>query len=275
MLWTAIVMLTTMAGNTMGGGKDESMGADSLEKINDGVGAGEKIVTFFNYLDDPKNEKVFSALGTMASFLGAYGGLISFALLFVPKSESAELKFMKKQFAEVNQKLDRITAELDNIKHLITYENQRSVYLDSASKILFAHKQLFVFLDELEKAPCNDKKNCKRVRARIASRYVEHFNVKQDIFKIMNGAVKSTSAFGDPILKIVSKTCIQMRCWENRSRCKQHFEVVLQSAAGDFGARENDRQSVQHHPKHGRLAQVTLRSKKKSAGYKKQLLQKY
>ena len=58
----------------------------------------------------------------MAGFLGAAGGLISIALLFLPQEESAELKALKKGFAEVNMKLDVITTELDNIKDLIKLE---------------------------------------------------------------------------------------------------------------------------------------------------------
>ena len=113
---------------------------------------------------------------------------------------------MRQKFAEVNQKLDEITSRLDDIKGLITFENQRSVYLDSASKILFGVKKLSAFLDELGKTPCSDEKNCKRVRARIASRYVEHFDVRQDIYKILNGAIKPTSAFGDPLLEVIKTT---------------------------------------------------------------------
>ena len=76
----------------------------SKDKVNSGIAGGQKVVEFISKLGDPKVSKVFDSLGKMASFLGAAGGLISFALLFVPKSDSPELKFMKKKFAEVNQK---------------------------------------------------------------------------------------------------------------------------------------------------------------------------
>ena len=207
-LSTAVVMLL-MVSDTTG-----EISSRSVAQINAGISAGEKVVNFISNLGPEKEEnqpvtqvhKIFGTLGKMASFLGAAGGLISFALSFIPQSESAELKYMKAKFAEVNLKLDKITSELDNIKALITYENQRSVYVSSASKILFAHKQLSVFLNELESTPCQNEKNCKRVRARIASRYVDDFRLKQDIFKIINGAIKSTSAFGDPLLILTKNT---------------------------------------------------------------------
>lgn len=207
-LWTAIVMLLMVSGTTC------TISARSVEQINKGIDAGQKAVDFISKLgpDEEKDQpltqvhKIFRSVGKFASFLGAVGGLVSFVLSFIPQAESAELKYMKAKFGEVNLKLDHITSKLDNIKALITYENQRSVYVGSASKILFAHKQLSVFLDELESTPCQDEKNCKRVRARIASRYVDDFRVKQDIFKILNGAVKSTSAFGDPLLVLTKTT---------------------------------------------------------------------
>ena len=181
------------------------MNADVVEKINGGLEGGTGVIEFISGLGDAKSSKVFNALGKMAGFLGAAGGLVSFALLFLP-TQSEELAYMKKKFAEVNMKLDRITTELDNIKALIKYENQRSVYVTSASKILFGHKKLMDFLNEIQKTRCSGKNACKRIRARIASRYVRYFDVKHDIFKIINGALKPISAFGDPLLKIVKTT---------------------------------------------------------------------
>ena len=200
LLLLAMVILL-MVSNTV-----SEMSQLSKDKVNSGIAGGQKVVEFVSKLGDPKTSKVFDSLGKMSSFLGAAGVLVSFALLFVPRSESAELKFMRKKFAEVNQKLDIITTELDNVKALITYESQRAAYVGSASKILFGVKQLSAFLDELEKTPCSDAKNCKRVRAKIASRYVKHFDVKQEMFKILNGAITPTSAFGDPLLVLMKKT---------------------------------------------------------------------
>ncbi|CAB3986638.1 Hypothetical predicted protein [Paramuricea clavata] len=142
----------------------------------------------------------------MASFLGATGGLVSIALAFVPKSDSLELKYMKKKFSEVNSEFDVIRSELDNVKDLITYENQRVAYLDSASKILFSHNQLMSFLNELHNTSCADEKHCDRVRDRIASQYVDDFNVKRHMFNVLNGAIKPTSAFGEPLINVIRKT---------------------------------------------------------------------
>ena len=201
MIKLSVIVIVLLIDNTMG-----EMSAKSVAKVNGGISGGEKIVDFISKLGNPKTSKVFDSLGKMASFLGAAGGLISFALLFVPTSDSVELKYLKEKFSEVNMKLDRITSELDNVKDLITYESQRAVYVGSASKILNAHKQLSTFLNELQSTPCPDAKRCERIRAGIASRYVDNFNVKQDMLKILNGAIKPTSAFGDSLLDLTRKT---------------------------------------------------------------------
>ena len=181
---------------------DES--AKSMTKS--GISGGQSVVNFLSLLGDPRKDKIFDTLGQMAGFLGAAGGLISFALLFLPTQESAELRYMKLKFAEVNMKLDRITTVLDDVKDLITYENQRAIYVQSAAKILYGHKRLNVFLTELNQANCTSDKDCKRVRSRIASRYIQDFNIKHHLFEIINGATKTTSAFGDPVLQVIKRT---------------------------------------------------------------------
>ena len=176
---------------------------ESVEKINNGIELGETMLDTVSKLG---KSKLFDSLGNMAGFLGPVGGIISFALLFAPKSESEELQYMKKKFAEVNRKLDQITSELDNVKDLITYENQRSVYVKSASKIEYGYQQLLHFLDELQNTSCTNKKSCDRERIRIGERYVKDFNVKEHLFMIVNGATRKISQFNEPLLELVRKT---------------------------------------------------------------------
>ena len=175
------------------------------DSIKSGLATGTTVVKTISSLGDPKVSKVFNALGKMAGFLGAVGGFVSFILAFLPSQESAELKYMKKQFTLVNTKLDKITSELDNIKNIIKYENQRSAYVSSSHAILFGFKQLSKFFDELQRTKCH-KSTCKRVRARIASRYIKSFNVKFHLYKILHGTFRHSSVFGDPLLSVVSKT---------------------------------------------------------------------
>ena len=174
------------------------------DSITAGISSGTQVVESLASFGDPKTSKIFQSIGRMASFLGAAGGFVSFVLAFLPSRESAELAYMKKQFTLVNTKLDKITTELDDMKSLITFQNQRSAYISSSHAILSGHKQLMSFIDEVQNSPCSSKSACKRIRSRIASRFVEYFNVKQHLDNIVLGTFSNGTVFGDPLLSLVS-----------------------------------------------------------------------
>ena len=176
------------------------------DSIKSGLDGGAQIFEKLSKLGDAKTSKVFNVLGKMAGFLGAAGGLVSFILAFVPLKDSKELAYMKTKFAQVNSKLDTITTELDNIKTLIVLQNQRAAYIPAASRILNGHKKLNNFFTELQRTRCANTRQCKRIRARIATRYVRYFNVQPDLFKILHGVSKKTSVFGDPMLGLIKKS---------------------------------------------------------------------
>ena len=71
--------------------------------------------------------KLSKALGPVGSILNAIVGF--FASLFGIHSESPEMKLMKKEFGEINMKLDTITQELDLIKDLILDANLKTAYI--------------------------------------------------------------------------------------------------------------------------------------------------
>jgi len=176
---------------------------DVTTNIKTGLEAGSTIA---EKIGEMGSTNVFAKLKKMSNFLGAAGGFISFALIFLPSQDSAELAYMKKQFTMVNTKLDKVTSKLDDIKSLITFQNQRSAYVSSSHAILHGHRQLFTFINEIQKTKCLSKSACKRIRARIASRYVKSLNVKKHLEKILRGTFSRTSVFGDPLLALVSKT---------------------------------------------------------------------
>ena len=175
--------------------------------ISLGIDAGEKATKLISEFGDKESKAMdmFKRIGKLTSFLGATGGLVSFVLSFLPSRDSKELAYMKRKFKQVNLKLDIITAKLDNVKSLITYENQRAIYVRSATKIEFGHKQLLNALDELQKVKCTSKSLCKRKKSRIASNYVKYFAVKYNMHEILNGVSRKTSVFGDPLLSVVQK----------------------------------------------------------------------
>lgn len=182
------------------------MSQKEKDSIRLGLDSGDKIFDKLSKLGDVKTSKVFNVLGKMSGFLGATAGLVAFIMIFLPQRDSKELTYMKTKFAQVNSKLDTITTELDNIKTLIVLQNQRAAYLPAASRILNGHKHLKNFFKELQMTKCVTAGQCKRVRARIASRYVRHFRVQPDLFKILHGVAKKTSVFGDPMLGLIKKS---------------------------------------------------------------------
>ena len=170
--------------------------------INTGFDAGLQIADFVKLLGDPKTSKFFKKVGQMAKFLGAAGGYVSLILTFIPSGESEEMMHMKTQFALVNTKLDKVTSELNKVEGLIKYENQRAAYLSSAHAILYGHKQLFGFFDEVQRTNCSNVM-CPRIRSRIAQRYITSLDVKLHLDKILHGTARKTSVFGDQLLLVV------------------------------------------------------------------------
>ena len=179
--------------------------SDTKEMIKSGLDSGTALVDTLSALGNPDTSRLFKTLGKMAGFLGAAGGLVSFILAFLPAQDSAELAYMKKQFTLVNTKLDTITSELDNIKDLIKYENQRAAYLPASNAILFGYRELSRFMNEIQRTPCRQKSSCKRIRARIASRFVNSFNVKHRLESILHATFQRTSVFRESLLPLVSK----------------------------------------------------------------------
>ena len=182
----------------------EDMSSDTIEKINGGFEGGLAVLDGIMANID-EGGKLFKKLGKLAGVLGAAGGLLSFALLFV-ETESAEMTFMKEKFAEVNMKLDVITGKLGKIENIIVYENQRSAYIQYSTDINNGYKELNNFLKESLRVKCPDKQACKKIRLGIASRYVKKFDIKNKLITIIDGAIKGTKPFGDAMLHLVGTT---------------------------------------------------------------------
>ena len=182
-----------------------NLSQDERNNIKLGLEVGKKAVSMNAPLGDLKPSNDFDDIGQMSSFLGATGGLLSLAFTFVAPKDYRELANMMKKFKQVNSKLDMITAKLDNVKSMITFEKQRAIYVRSATKINFGHKELINALNELQNAKCSSKSLCRRKKSRIASRYVKFFAVKYNLREILHGVTRKTSAFGDPLLSVVQK----------------------------------------------------------------------
>ncbi|XP_066932710.1 SE-cephalotoxin-like isoform X2 [Clytia hemisphaerica] len=146
---------------------------------------------------------IASAVGSLAPFLGAAGAFLSIILAFLPKEDSAELKFMKKGFAEVNKKLDIITNKLDGIERSIEFEAQKQAYIDAENKINFGYNQLTKFYDEVMKVECKKQEECARERLKIAERYIKDFKpVERALFMILKNSYQKNT-FAKPLVELI------------------------------------------------------------------------
>lgn len=170
-----------------------------LKEFKGVVDAWEKVTS---------NQKLVSNIQKLSPYLGVVGGLVSFALVFLPAQDSPELAYMKKEFSEVNMKLDRITQKLNSVKDIITLENQRAAYVKDASKILFAYKKLTQnYIPQMAAiTSCSSTRDCLRQRLRVSESYKKTFDVKSSLYTVLTGTMHSTSVFGDPLLDLIKKT---------------------------------------------------------------------
>lgn len=180
-------------------------GSEISDKLSTGFNDGAKgFLLGLEKLVTP--EKLLGFISKLSGFIGIAGGFLSFLFIFIPKQESAELKFMKKKFAEVNMKLDRMFNEFDNVKNIITLENQRAAYIDDATAILFGYKQLTEhFIHEISETNCTTPRDCLRQRLVVAESYQKHFNIKHRLYKILRGTTESISVFNDPLLDLIKR----------------------------------------------------------------------
>ena len=173
-LLASVILLLVFAVTSV----NSKLDSTTEEQIKNSV---EAVITVADKIKDHKDAlagagkaigPLVSKIGSIAPFLGAAGAFLSIILAFLPKQDSAELKYMKEKFAEVNSKLDIITEKLDGIEKLITFEAQRAAYITAEHDVMFGYKKLKEFYTELEKTPCSNKKECLRKRTKIAERYV-------------------------------------------------------------------------------------------------------
>ncbi|VDI49785.1 Hypothetical predicted protein [Mytilus galloprovincialis] len=104
-------------------------------------------------------------------------------------------------------KLDRMFNEFDDVKNLITLENQRTAYIDDATAIIYGYKQLTEnYILEISMVNCTTQRDCRKQKLLIAESYQNHFNIKHRLYKILKGTTESISVFNDPLLDLIKRT---------------------------------------------------------------------
>ena len=154
--------------------------------------------------------KAINMIGKMAPYIGVLGFLAPF-LQSLLGGENPQMKLMKKEFFELNNKLDKISDTLDKMDSKITFESQRSAYVGSQAKITESYRQMKVMIDELKNSTCkksyNDKE-CARDRIGIYETYKDKFkDIEKELATIF--VPGASSMFKDPIMNLAR---IQYEC---------------------------------------------------------------
>ena len=136
-------------------------------------------------------------LGTnIAPFLGILGPLASILLLFIPGGDSEELIFMRKEFEQVNVKLDKITAEFAEVKKAIDWSTVVGSYGPYERKIRAAVENLNQIYRVQRKAREDQKAN-------FIIQYESDFdNSVQKLYDVM---VDNDHVISDNILQAVAQ----------------------------------------------------------------------
>ena len=204
--WTVLLMVLASLHCTSG-----EISPTTEKHITESVSAAKEVVNQMKGYAARLEEagKVISPIigfvGSLAPALGGVSAFLSLLFSFIPKTESAQMKFMKEKFKEVNRKLDGLSDKLDDISTLVTYENQRSIYAEAAHTVKVGSERLDAFFDALEQLSCGNKEECERERSDLAERYVDDFReVGPSLKLILKGAI-TKSIFRDPFIGLTMK----------------------------------------------------------------------
>ena len=126
---------------------DNGEAKDALDKVNAGVEATNGIMEMLG--DDEVTDK-FGKIGQIAKklgpFLGAIGPAIALISVFLPAAPSAEMKYMKKKFAEVDAKFDQVFHEFHAVKNLVMKTGLKAQYAAYEHTILSLSTKLQEYL---------------------------------------------------------------------------------------------------------------------------------
>ena len=140
----------------------------------------------------------------VAGFLGSLGAVFALIMAFIPQGESAELKFMKDEFAKLFTKVDAIARSVEDTKNLIESSTQQAAYVRYENNIHNGYTALDQCLKQLENVHCSNKTDCYRQKVSVAEGYISRLNVRQDMDAIFRG-VTSDSSFGRSLLVLLKE----------------------------------------------------------------------
>ena len=144
------------------------------------------------------------ATSKLSGLFGIFGALFSIILAFIPKGDSAEIKYMRTEFAKLTEKIDTVARSLDETKALIKYEAQKSVYLSHEHNIHYGYSQLESCLEKLQHVTCSNPKDCRYKKLNEAEGYIKSLNVGQSLDAVVRG-MTSNITFGDSLFELLKR----------------------------------------------------------------------
>ncbi|KAK3104415.1 hypothetical protein FSP39_001617 [Pinctada imbricata] len=140
-----------------------------------------------------------------AGILGTIGALFSFALLFVPKTDSPELQQMKRTYSVMNERLNSISSSIDELKNIIPLENQKAVYKDHELRIKAAYSAFTMCQDMIIDAQCTTEQECFRKRTIIAGNFRNDLDISTHVYAVAKGSVDD-GVFGRSLLDLLKES---------------------------------------------------------------------
>lgn len=125
-----------------------------------------------------------------STFLGPAGAVLSLILVFLPKQESAELKYMKSSFTQMFHQLNSIEQKVVDLQTVVEWENQRSNYMEDFQQIDYAYQKTQDMMLQLDAVECESKDQCENQKIAIAASFVSHFDVDQNVFNLLVYTIK-------------------------------------------------------------------------------------
>ena len=142
-------------------------------------------------------------IAKLAGFFGAMGGFFGIVLSFISSGDSAELTYMKTEFGQISQKIDRLATSIGEVKNMVKLSTQKAAFIDTEHNIKHGFSRMNECVRRLSSVNCSDETTCRNKKLEIAENYKTSMNVRSDVEKIVRGSI-SDGVFGTSLLVLVS-----------------------------------------------------------------------
>ena len=153
-----------------------------------------------------KGKMVLTKIPQFSAIFSSIGFMLNIGLILAGEEEKSEMmRLLEKNFNDMNNKLDIITADLEENRNLIKMSSQRTAYIAAENRILEAYGSLKKYFSDLAKLKCSDKSECLKKKMFMAKSYVNSFDVHKEVDMVLRGATSDRLLFGDSLLRLTKE----------------------------------------------------------------------